>query len=62
MGLWIWVTIGAAISQTVRSAYQKKLKTPIGDLGASYVRFSYAVPFAVIWMFAYSGWSGVPLP
>ena len=45
MGLWIWVTIGAAISQTVRSAYQKKLKAPIGDLGASYVRFSYAVPF-----------------
>ena len=62
MGLWIWVTIGAAIGQTVRSAYQKKLKAPIGDLGASYVRFSYAVPFAVIWMFAYSGWSGVPLP
>ncbi len=62
MGLWIWVTIGAAIGQTVRSAYQKKLKAPIGDLGASYVRFSYAVPFAVIWMFAYSGWSGVHLP
>ena len=62
MGLWIWVTIGAAISQTVRSAYQKKLKAPIGDLGASYVRFSYAVPFALIWMFAYSGWSGVSLP
>ena len=62
MGLWIWVTIGAAISQTVRSAYQKKLKAPIGDLGASYVRFSYAVPFALIWMFAYSEWSDVPLP
>ena len=62
MGLWIWVTIGAAIGQTVRSTYQKKLKAPIGDLGASYVRFSYAVPFAVIWMFAYSGWSSVPLP
>lgn len=62
MGLWIWVTIGAAVSQTVRSAYQKKLKAPLGDLGASYVRFSYAVPFAVIWMFAYAAWSGVPLP
>jgi drug/metabolite transporter (DMT)-like permease len=46
----------------VRSAYQKKLKAPIGDLGASYVRFSYAVPFALIWMFAYSGWSDVALP
>jgi drug/metabolite transporter (DMT)-like permease len=60
--LWIWVTIGAALGQTVRGAYQKKLKAPLGDLGASYVRFSYAVPFALAWMFAYAGWSGVALP
>jgi len=60
--LWIWVTIGAALGQTVRGAYQKKLKAPLGDLGASYVRFSYAVPFALAWMFAYAAWSGVPLP
>ena len=61
-GLWVWVTIGAALSQTVRSAYQKKLKASLGDLGASYVRFSFAVPFAVVWLFAYASWSGMPLP
>ena len=60
--LWIWVTIGAAVSQAVRSTYQKKLKVPLGDLGASYVRFSYAIPFAWAWVFIYGGWSGEPLP
>jgi drug/metabolite transporter (DMT)-like permease len=60
--LWIWVTIGAALSQTVRSTYQKKLKTPLGDLGASYVRFSYALPFAWMWVFIYGSWAGEALP
>ena len=60
--LWIWVTIGAALGQTVRSTYQKKLKAPLGDLGASYVRFSYALPFAWAWVLVYGLWSGVPLP
>ena len=60
--LWIWVTFGAAISQAVRSTYQKKLKAPLGDLGASYVRFSYAIPFAWAWVFIYGGWSGEALP
>ena len=60
--LWIWVTIGAALGQTVRGAYQKKLKAPLGDLGASYVRFSYALPFAWAWVAGYAIWSGEPLP
>ena len=60
--LWIWVTIGAALGQTVRGAYQKKLKAPLGDLGASYVRFSYALPFAWAWVAVYAIWSGEPLP
>jgi drug/metabolite transporter (DMT)-like permease len=60
--VWIWVTIIAAIGQTVRGTYQKTLKAPLGDLGASYVRFSYALPFAFIWMFGYVAWSGATLP
>jgi len=60
--LWIWLSIGAALSQTVRNTYQKKLKTPLGDLGASYVRFSYAIPFAWMWVFIYGSWTGEPLP
>ena len=60
--LWFWLTIVAAIGQTVRGAYQKKLKAPLGDLGASYVRFSYALPFAFAWMFGYSALNGIALP
>tara|TARA_B100001093_G_C26715468_1_gene965435 strand:+ start:289 stop:1212 length:924 start_codon:yes stop_codon:yes gene_type:complete len=60
--LWIWVTIVAAIGQTIRGAYQKKLKAPLGDLGASYVRFFYALPFAFIWMFGYTAASDASLP
>ena len=60
--LWIWVTLGAALGQTVRGAYQKKLKEPLGDLGASYVRFSYALPFAWAWVAGYAYWSAEPLP
>ncbi len=60
--LWIWLTIVAAIGQTVRGAYQKKLKSPLGDLGASYVRFAYALPFAFFWMFGYAAFTEVTLP
>ena len=46
MAIWIWITIIAAISQSFRTAQQKNLKKRLGDFGASFVRFSYAIPFA----------------
>ena len=46
MAIWIWITILAAISQSFRTAQQKNLKNRLGDFGASFVRFSYAIPFA----------------
>ena len=46
MAIWIWITIIAAISQSFRTAQQKNLKNRLGDFGASFVRFSYAIPFA----------------
>ena len=45
MAIWIWITIIAAISQSFRTAQQKNLKNRLGDFGASFVRFSYAIPF-----------------
>ena len=54
MALWVWVTLLAAISQSFRSAQQKNLKYRLGDFGASYVRFSYAVPFAWIGLLTYT--------
>ena len=50
MELWIIFTFIAATAQTFRSAGQKNLKGKLNDFGASYVRFSYALPFAIIWL------------
>ena len=62
MATWIWVTIIAAISQSLRTAQQKNLKESLGVLGASYVRFSYAIPFAWAWISFYSFFYDQPLP
>ena len=54
MYIWIWVTIAAALSQSLRTAQQKNLQPVLGNLGASFVRFSYAIPFAWAWIIFYS--------
>ena len=50
MALWIPVTILAAFLQNARSALQKHLKGRLSTLGAAYVRFLYALPFAVVYL------------
>ena len=50
MEIWIIITVIAATTQTLRSAGQKKMKLVLGDFGASYIRFSYALPFAALWL------------
>ena len=52
MEIWIWITLVAATTQTLRSAGQKQMKSVMGDFGASYIRFSYALPFACVWLYA----------
>ena len=59
---WVVVTIIAATAQTLRSAFQKKMKPVLGNYGASYIRFSYAVPFAWLWVFGYQAYAGLGLP
>jgi len=59
---WVFVTIIAAVAQTFRSAIQKRMKPVIGDSGASYIRFSYAVPFAWIWVLGYQSFAGLEMP
>ncbi len=59
--LWIPVTIFAAFMQNARSALQRHLKGRLTTLGATYVRFLYAAPFAVIYVAALSA-AGTPLP
>jgi drug/metabolite transporter (DMT)-like permease len=46
--LWIPVTIAAAVSQLLRNALQSSLTGAAGTMGATLVRFLYALPFAVV--------------
>ena len=48
--LWIPVTLAAAFLQNIRSALQKILKSQLSDMGATYVRFVYAWPFAIAFL------------
>ena len=59
MYIWIWVTIAAALSQSIRTAQQKNLQPVLGNFGASFVRFSYAIPFAWAWIITYSLFFGI---
>ncbi|PQM60526.1 MAG: hypothetical protein CML40_05950 [Rhodobacteraceae bacterium] len=62
LAIWVWVTILAAVSQSFRTAQQKNLKPRLGDFGASYVRFSYAMPFAWIGLVSYIFFSKTAFP
>lgn len=60
--LWVPITVAAAFMQNARSAVQKHLKGRLSTLGAAYVRFLYAWPFAVVYVLALHGWGGMALP
>ncbi|GLQ06720.1 DMT family transporter [Sneathiella chinensis] len=62
MEAWILITIFAAFFQNVRTAIQKYLKDRLSTGGATYVRFLYGFPFAVIYVAVlHWGW-GYDLP
>ena len=50
--LWIPITIAAAFLQNVRSALQKYLKGKLGTTGATFVRFGFGFPFALLYLAA----------
>ena len=60
--LWVPITILAAFSQNLRSALQKHLKSKLSTGGATYVRFFYAAPFALIYLFILNQIFKLPLP
>ena len=62
MAVWVWVAIAAAAAQTIRGALQKSLTGRLGNVGASLVRFTYAVPFAWLMVSSYMAISGQSLP
>lgn len=62
MPLWIAFTLFAAFSQNIRSALQKGLAADLTATGASYVRFLYGLPLAVLYLFAMMQVTGEALP
>ena len=58
--IWILAAIFGAACQTARSAFQKNMIPRLGDYGAAYIRFCYALPFTsliwLVWIY-YSGHS-----
>lgn len=50
MEIWVLITVAAAFLQNVRSAMQKHLKGRMGTTGATFVRFGFGVPFALLYM------------
>ena len=59
---WIPITIFAAFMQNLRSALQKHLKSRLSDGGATYVRFLYAWPFALLYCWGVVEIGGYSLP
>lgn len=59
---WILFTVAAAFFQNLRSALQKHLKSRLTTAGASYVRFLYCWPFAILYCWGVAEVTGQAIP
>jgi len=50
---WIFVSVIAAFFQNLRSSFQKKINKDVSTIASTYVRFSFALPFAFLLFFLY---------
>ena len=50
MELWVPITLVAAFMQNLRSALQKHLKETLSTYGATFCRFVYAAPLALVYV------------
>tara|TARA_R110000868_G_scaffold80875_3_gene229261 strand:- start:3511 stop:4416 length:906 start_codon:yes stop_codon:yes gene_type:complete len=62
MPLWIPITIAAAFLQNLRSTWQKQLSGQLSAAAATYVRFSFGLPIAVIYLLGLHMLGGYALP
>ena len=58
--LWIPLTLAAAFLQNLRSLLQKRLTGALSVNGASYIRFCFALPFALIYLGLLSAEEALP--
>lgn len=62
MPLWIPITIAAAFLQNLRSTLQKQLTGEMSAMGATYVRFAYGLPVAILYLAGLVVFTGATLP
>lgn len=62
MELWVLITVVAAFLQNLRSAAQRHLKSVMGTTGATFVRFGFGLPFAVMFLWLSSRLGGHQVP
>lgn len=62
MPLWIPITIAAAFLQNLRSTWQKQLSGELSATAATYVRFSFGLPIAVVYLVGLHTLGGYALP
>ena len=62
MESWAVIAIIAAIAQSLRTMCQKLLTPHVGELGASFSRFIYGIPFAWLWVLTICSMTGNSLP
>jgi len=62
METWVLITIAAAFLQNIRSVLQKHLKGVMGTSGATFVRFGFGVPFALVFVGLLAFGMGFPVP
>jgi drug/metabolite transporter (DMT)-like permease len=60
--LWIPITIAAAFFQNLRSALQKHLKGRLTNTGATFSRFAYAAPLALLYVTVLAALTGEEVP
>jgi drug/metabolite transporter (DMT)-like permease len=60
--IWVPITISAAFFQNLRSALQKHLKGRLSTTGATFARFAYAAPLALLYLTALATFTGEALP
>ncbi len=60
--LWVPITFGAVIFQTVRTGLQKHLKGALTTSAVTYVRFLFGMPLAALYLASLMGITGEALP
>lgn len=63
MSAWVWITIAAALAQTLRFMLQKQLAGGrLSAAGATYARFLYSAPLVALLVWVYLSMSGQSVP